>query len=187
MAEIFFTSDTHFGHTNIIKHCNRPYTCKEEMDEDIVKKWNDRVSKNDIVYHLGDVTWYGPKGAEILGRLKGTKHLMLGNHDSLRVIGNYFEDILDYKRLCPRNNLQLILMHYPIQSWHLKERGSIHLHGHTHGNIDNTGLLRFDIGVDCCNMAPISLDEVLKLAEAEIERREIQREQDIARRIEEGS
>lgn len=76
-------SDTHCGHENIIKYCNRPYKNAAHMDEDLVQRWNNRVKPGDIVYHLGDVGMnkgdeYLPK---IIARLNGKKILILGNHD----------------------------------------------------------------------------------------------------------
>ena len=77
---IYFTSDLHFSHTNVIDFCERPFKTIEEMDEHIIKKWNKRVKDCDIVYVLGDVQWFIKK-TDILPRLKGTKILIRGNHD----------------------------------------------------------------------------------------------------------
>ena len=76
-------SDTHFGHENIIKYCNRPFSSVEEMDARMIKLWNNVVKKNDIVYHLGD---FGVGNKEyiskIVSKLNGRIFLILGNHDS---------------------------------------------------------------------------------------------------------
>lgn len=83
MSKTFFTSDTHFGHSNIIRYCNRPYNSVEEMDEDLIKRWNAIVKKDDIVYHLGDFSFYMTKEkvSSIVRRLNGTIYLIKGNHD----------------------------------------------------------------------------------------------------------
>jgi calcineurin-like phosphoesterase family protein len=162
MSETFFTSDTHFDHLNIIKFCNRPYTYPnvEEMNQGLEEQWNKRVGPKDMVWHLGDVRW---KNFD-LHRLNGIKYLVAGNHDSKRALSQYFVEIHDYVEL--RNHYQgksIMMMHYPIESWNGKYHGSIHFHGHTHGTLDNSGLLRFDVGVDCFNMAPVTLDEIWQL------------------------
>ena len=78
----FFTSDLHFGHENVIPLCNRPFSSAEEMDEFLIEKWNKSVHRNDNVYLLGDVIFRSTKSPEYyLDRLKGEKHLIIGNHD----------------------------------------------------------------------------------------------------------
>lgn len=79
---IFFTSDLHLGHANVICHCNRPFASVEEMDETLIRNWNQRVKTNDTVYVLGDLMFRNQKPPEeYLDRLKGRKHLITGNHD----------------------------------------------------------------------------------------------------------
>lgn len=173
MSETFYSSDTHFGHANIIKHCNRPFSSVEEMNEGLVKAWNDTVTPQDTVYHLGDVTW----GYFDINRLNGTKILILGNHDKEREIGKYFDEVhyyLELKKILPKGK-SLQLMHYPIESWNGKFHGSLHLHGHTHGTLDNTGLTRFDVGVDCWDMKPVHLDQILELVPKRKEEAEVAR------------
>jgi len=82
--KIFAIADTHFGHSNIIKYCNRPFASVEEMDAALIKNWNETVSNNDIVLHLGDVCVGGGKerAKEIISRLNGKKILIMGNHDN---------------------------------------------------------------------------------------------------------
>lgn len=84
--KIFLIGDCHFGHRNIIKYCNRPFNNVEEMTEGLIKNWNSVVSKNDIVYVVGDFALCGKqKIIEIGNRLNGRKRLILGNHDGASI------------------------------------------------------------------------------------------------------
>ena len=168
MNTIFFTSDHHFGHKGIIKHAKRPFASVEEMNETLILRWNEKVKKNDIVYHLGDIgLMASSKLAEILERLNGKIHLIKGNHDDLnRNCKERFEWIKDYHELkLPDpdsvNNQLIVMMHYPLMTWKGKYSGSFHLFGHSHGKLKgfnrNTAL---DVGVDCHNFYPISYEEV---------------------------
>ena len=163
MSNTFFTSDTHFNHANILKFCpdSRLFSKIEEMNEGLVKNWNSVVSPSDTIWHLGDVMW----GQFDINRLNGEKHLIIGNHDNFNLLRGFFKSIQPYhelKGMIPKTRA-LALMHYPIESWNGKYHGSIHLHGHTHNTLDNSGLLRFDVGVDCWEMKPISIEDVLAL------------------------
>jgi len=86
MAKDFFIADTHFGGENIIRYENRPFANAAEMDEKLIENWNRIVEKEDTVYVLGDFSDYADakKEAEILGKLNGTKILVMGNHDTHR-------------------------------------------------------------------------------------------------------
>jgi calcineurin-like phosphoesterase family protein len=81
MSKLFFTSDTHYGHANVIKYCNRPFRDVEEMREVLINSWNAAVSPGDTVIHMGDFSFHEREVASVLPRLNGTKHLVLGNHD----------------------------------------------------------------------------------------------------------
>lgn len=79
----FVIGDTHFGHSNIIKYCNRPFRDVEEMDRVLIKNWNETVSNHDIVIHLGDFAFCARERAkEICSQLNGKKILIKGNHDN---------------------------------------------------------------------------------------------------------
>ena len=167
------TSDTHFGHTNIIKYCNRPYENSEEMDEDIIKKHNSAVGPDDLVIHLGDVAFTGQDRINyLMSRLNGNKLLILGNHDHRKALGKFFnQGIFEYLVVSRGKKERYVLMHYPIESWDRKHHGVPHLHGHCHGTIDNSGLLRFDMGVDCWDMNPVNLEElndIIKLKSSDL-------------------
>lgn len=81
----FFIADTHFGDGNILRYENRPFTCVEEMDRELVRRWNDAVGEEDMVFHLGDFSSLGEEeDRQLLSRLHGKKVLVLGNHDRHR-------------------------------------------------------------------------------------------------------
>lgn len=81
MSQIYFSSDHHFFHNNVIKYCNRPYSSVEEMNQDFIQKWNSVVKPEDTVWYLGDFSLGKNAVREITPRLNGSKHLVVGNHD----------------------------------------------------------------------------------------------------------
>lgn len=167
---IFYTSDTHFGHFNILKHCNRPYADVATMNEDLIQKWNKVVKPEDTVYHLGDFAFR--QTGDLLptfNRLNGTKYHISGNHDNSQVfdlpwagkfIYNEMTDFVDGKKYF------VVLMHYPIQEWNGQHKGSIHLHGHIHSTPEYSSCEkianRFDVGVDQRNGYPVTLKQLLE-------------------------
>jgi calcineurin-like phosphoesterase family protein len=166
---IFFTSDHHFGHANIIRFCNRPFRDTTEVEEELVRRWNERVGPNDEVYHLGDFALGQREQAErILDRLNGTKYLILGNHDSAASnCRNKFKWIKEYHELkvpdaeCPNGVRRIVLFHYAMRVWRSDFRGTWHLYGHSHNNLpEKDDSLSFDIGVDANDFYPLSYAEV---------------------------
>lgn len=135
MPNVFLTSDTHFGHVNICKFTNydgspvRPWDSVEEMDEEMVKRWNETVGPKDKVYHLGDVV-INRRALATLDRLNGDKVLIKGNHDifPLKDYVKYFRDIRGYHVLDG-----MILSHIPVSKGSIARFGT-NIHGHTHGN-----------------------------------------------------
>ena len=83
---IWFTSDLHLSHTNVLKHSNRPFASIEQMNEEIIKKWNRKVAQNDVIYVLGDVcwNWNSKQINETFSKMNGIKYLVIGNHDKLK-------------------------------------------------------------------------------------------------------
>lgn len=165
---IYFTSDLHLGHQNIIKLTNRPFDSVEQMNETLIKLWNQTVSKKDIVYILGDFFFKTPleKTHEIIKSLHGRKILIKGNHD-MKYDEELFEEICDFKVL--KYNKQIfVLMHYPLLEWPHFYRGAIHLHGHQHNPSDynkymkEQGIKRYDVGVDANMYKPVSIDEIIE-------------------------
>ena len=136
---IYYTSDLHFGHKNIIKYENRPFKDIEEMEYELIKRWNNKVKSNDDhIYILGDFAFKGSNLSidhinEIVDNLKGKKHLIIGNHDqfinSIHFKERLWEEVVPYKEIIDRSdivimnkadlieNRNIILCHYPIENW----------------------------------------------------------------------
>jgi calcineurin-like phosphoesterase family protein len=163
---IYFTSDTHFGHKNILRYCpDRPFNSVDEMDRKMVDLWNKQVLPNDDVYHLGDFTFYNDLDnlQSILDSLNGKIHLILGNHDEEDFLKatNRFSSIQNYLELNMSKKTRLVLFHYPISEWRNKHRDWIHFHGHSHGNMPKWGN-RYDVGVDATKIyRPASFEEIM--------------------------
>lgn len=169
MKNIFFSSDHHFGHKNVIKYSARPFSSVEEMDETMILRWNEKVSDDDHVYHLGDVGLSSSgKLRNILDRLNGKIYLIKGNHEkSAEACHARFEWIKDYHELYieddgfEKGRQMIVLFHYALREWNASHWGSYHLYGHSHGTLpDHTDSLSFDIGVDCHDFYPLSYEEV---------------------------
>ena len=168
---IFFTSDTHFCHTAILKYCKRDFPSIDKHDEELIYRWNYVVRKKDIVFHLGDFC-LAPKKKwiEIRRQLNGRIYLIKGNHDrsSNSFYQEYFEDVKEYWRRkiqYPGGIIKVVLCHYPIESWDGRYRGTIHLHGHVHARNDPNEYrsipLRMNVSVDFHSYAPISINDIV--------------------------
>ena len=135
MPAVYLTSDTHFGHAGVCHFTNsdgskmRPWTDPDEMDEEMVKRWNETVRPNDKVYHLGDVVM-NRKSLKIMSRLNGDKVLIRGNHDIFRDddYREYFRELRAYHVM---NGM--ILSHIPLHPESLGRFG-VNIHGHLHSN-----------------------------------------------------
>ncbi len=187
MPATFLVSDTHFGHVGVCKFTHpddpsvklRPWDTPEEMDEEMIRRWNDRVRPNDKVYHLGDVV-INRKALPTLARLNGDKVLIRGNHDIFRdtEYREYFRELRAYHVL---NGM--ILSHIPVHEASLGRFG-VNIHGHLHatrvkkawGVAARTGEVLYgsepDVRYHCVcveqtDFAPILLEDVYKRIEAE--------------------
>lgn len=182
---IFFTSDTHFWHDNIIKYCNRPFASSEEMNETIIKNWNAVVKPNDIVFHLGDFCFCSAeKFNEIFDRLNGRIYLIIGNHDWKNLKAGMFKKFEGvYQQMAIRiNKRHIYLNHFPFLCYSGSWRGvdaTWQLFGHVHssaanaGGLDNQRLVnlfptQYDVGVDNNNYTPVSFEQVSKIIETQM-------------------
>ena len=152
---VWFTSDIHFGHKNILKFCKRPFATVEEMDETLIRRWQETVEPGDAVYVVGDFSFYrAPKTNDILKQLPGQKFLIKGNHDHSKALKKTlgWTWVRDYYELKVEGQL-IVLCHYAFEVWRDSHKGSWHLHGHSHGTIKPRGL-RMDVGVDHIGYEP---------------------------------
>jgi len=159
---MYFTADTHFGHANLCGKLatSRPFPDIETHDETLVARWNETVSPDDEVWHLGDFAHrcHPKRMAEIFDRLNGKKNLVKGNHDNGATLSLKWESVHEILEFSPEG-LWLVCCHYPFRSWPGMEHGAIHLHGHSHGNCPAEGRM-LDVGVDCHGFRPVSLDAI---------------------------
>jgi calcineurin-like phosphoesterase family protein len=163
---IWFTSDTHYDHANIIKYSKRPFADVEEMNEALVVAWNAVVRPGDTVYHLGDFGCVKDpaRAGRFASRLMGDKYLVWGNHDrklrSRREFTDHWVQCFDLHEDVFAGQ-RAVLCHYAMRTWNASHRGSYQLHGHSHGSLPKLpGYRQLDVGVDCWNYAPVSFDEI---------------------------
>lgn len=181
---IYFTSDWHFFHDRILDfHARRKElfgTDIKEVTEKMILLWNNTVSKKDTVYILGDLS-FGTveQKRKLFNRLNGNKVLILGNHDSIPTEQRcFFNHISQIKNMAFKKsnipelsgNMEIIMCHFPMYRWEHCNKGSIMLHGHCHGKIDqdnklmceHEGLIRIDVGLDG-ELANYNLVSITKL------------------------
>ena len=178
IEKTFFTSDTHFGHTNIIKYCARPFANTEEMDKVLIENWNNKVPKDSLVYHLGDFAWGNISYWErIREQLNGEIILIFGNHDE-KYLNNkrmykLFKEVTPQKKIW-FDKICIYMNHYPFLCFGGSYKGlnaTWQLFGHVHSNprsekgLDHKRLVncfptQYDVGVDNNNFTPISFDEL---------------------------
>lgn len=161
-SKIFFTSDTHFGHENIIEYDKRPFKDADEMDKCLIDNWNSKVKmKNTQIYHLGDFAYKSRYAIEYyLNRLYGQVHIIFGNHDDKGA--RRFKDLFltaQEMAYISINDQRMTLYHYAQRTWRNSHYGSWQLFGHSHGRMDPWGK-SFDVGVTPNNYTPLSFEEV---------------------------
>lgn len=131
----YFISDLHLGHENMA--IKRGFSCADEMNEHIIKSWNEIVNKKDTVYCLGDLTMERSIFYPLLDRLKGYKKIILGNHDKPQHIPEllkYVNNVASMKYLKDKNFGNIIFTHAPIHPCELEYRYTLNIHGHVHLN-----------------------------------------------------
>ena len=178
---IYYISDLHFKDQFIFEVCSRPFIDLKEMEEQIVKRWNDKVKDEDVVYILGDISKEDDSSSlGIFKELKGHKHLIVGNHDHLILEDikkeNIFESI-KYIDLIDDNNRLVCICHYPLMDWPEMSRGAYLIYGHIHNKTPKNGhiykmmkdyyknLPAYNCSIDVCGFEPRTLDELIHLKE----------------------
>ena len=184
LQKVFFTSDLHFGHENVLRFDNRPFASVEEMDAELVRRWNEKVGKGDLVYVLGDLIWKSRNGDahNLIRSLNGQIILIKGNHD--RFLHNAqakaaLAGIKDYDDICVTledgSVRRCILSHYFIPFYNGHRHQAIHLHVHSHftaeadlelkmaTELNESGFKNeiYNVGCMYWDYAPVTLDEIL--------------------------
>jgi len=191
VRKVFFTSDTHFGHRNIIRYCNRPFESVSEMGRELIRRWNAVVREEDEVWHLGDFSlsadvervrsWFGQLNGAYINLLALYDH-----HDGYWLRELHKGAMYQFGPVFPwytrsggvvvlyppivtgvYEEVTLALSHFPMRDWDRKRHGALHLHGHSHGRVRSLKHA-LDVGVDTplANYAPISLERILEILEA---------------------
>lgn len=175
---IFFTSDLHLGHENIVLKSRLQFSDIAEMDEYIIQQWNRKVGSQDEVYILGDFSFRAKTPvADYLSRLKGRKHLIIGNHDAswmkhMPDAEQYFESI-EMMKLLKYQKKMLTLCHYPMLEWPMSRYSdagaSFLIHGHIHDctTLDAYAVIKerlphaLNCGVDINHFEPVTFEELV--------------------------
>lgn len=185
-SKVFFTSDTHFYHDNIIHYCRRPFKDAAHMDEVLIENWNNTVGTDDIVFHLGDFSYGGSaEWTRVLNRLNGNIYLIIGNHDMKNLRKGYYHHFVDVQQqmYIVVDGQKLLLNHYPMLTYGWAYRDVWQLFGHVHSgplNISPTqGVdiprlkmlmpMQYDVGVDNNNFKPVSFAKVKSIIEKQID------------------
>lgn len=165
MPQCWFTADTHMGHFNIIKYCKRPFKSVEEMNETIIKRFNEVLRPGDLLYHLGDVSYSTYDWKSFFGRLRTKEiHLVWGNHDKYMQkqckgkLPAGIRSVADLRHITV-DRQSVMLCHYAMRTWPDIGRGGIQLYGHSHGQLPGVGR-QMDVGVDTNEFRPWSWDEI---------------------------
>lgn len=172
---VWFTSDLHFSHANVIKYSNRPFKDVKEMNEAMILKWNTVVKPGDRVYVLGDASFDSEENTlKILKRLMGQKYLIYGNHDKKvirksKILQDQFvwcrdlETIKISDKTAYEGKQRIVLCHYAMRVWEKSHFGAWQLYGHSHGNLkDDPNALQLDVGVDNWGYTPVSYETIKK-------------------------
>lgn len=181
-TKIFFTSDPHFGHKNILNFCHRPFSNTKEMEKSLIENWNSVVGKEDIAFILGDVMWFEARSEckKTLEKLNGKEiHIIPGNHDKLGTF-EYLSDRFIIHDSCVtcwiktyNGTNQVFLCHFPLATWPHFESNALHFFGHIHSGplsdnrVDIPGqdlMLKtgkcYDVGCDNNNYTPIEIRDI---------------------------
>lgn len=179
--ETYFTSDLHLGHENVVASCGRPYSSVEEMNEDLIERWNKKVKPCDEVYILGDLSYRSKEHiSAYLKRMAGKKHLLIGNHDvkwlkNVPDTSQYFETV-EYMTVIKQGKNLITLCHYPMLEWNRSRYAKVQsgstswlIHGHIHNSISCDAYhyikehlpCALNAGVDINGFKPVSFEELL--------------------------
>lgn len=181
---IYYISDIHFSDQRVFDKCNKPFEDLDDYKNEIIKRWNNKVSQNDTVYVLGDISDGVDKNSiTIFNKLNGTKHLIVGNHDEPileEIVESRAFESVQFIKLIDDGNRKVCLCHYPLMDWMEFSRDGYHVYGHVHNktNLNNHAYVEikkyyknkraFNASVDVTNYEPVTLDEMISLKEVNV-------------------
>ena len=151
----WFTADEHYGHKNILKYTNRPFSSLEEMEDVLISRHQEVVKKGDIIIHAGDFMWTNKRyvAERFLEKLNGTNFVLKGSHDNwIPIMSPYI-----WEKQIQQDFI--VVCHYAMRAWARSHYNSWQLHGHSHGGLNPIGK-QYDIGVDNNNFYPISYEQL---------------------------
>ncbi len=177
---IYYIADTHFKDQTIFDKCKRPFQSVQEFEDMVVSNWNKKITDNDTVYILGDIGSDDKSSIDIFRRLKGHKHLIVGNHD-LEIL-EYIKTSLIFESikfidLIEDSGYKVCVCHYPLMDWMEFTRNGYFVYGHVHNKTPLNGIAykqikdyykdkpAFNCGVDVTGYTPVTLKEMIKLKE----------------------
>ena len=187
MSEVWLTSDSHFGHRNILKYHRHEFLSEQEqenimldvdfevsrrsadlMDNTIIDNINSMVGPNDTLWHLGDFTYKSEASLKSYrNRIRCNNiNFIMGNHDNREEIldSGCFNEVYDLHEACFPGGIRIVLCHYAMKIWPKSHRGALHLFGHSHGSLDEDPFSKsMDVGLDTNNYLPYNLTTVLEL------------------------
>ena len=150
--KFWFTADTHLGHENIISYCRRPFKSLAHMDRELIRRWNERVAEEDVVYHLGDFAFGDPQSH--LDQLNGQIILIRGNHDRRNRVGSLLESAV-----IRHGGWDIWMCHEPKAVYKMNFCG----HVHNHWRIQRRGPHTIvNVGVDVWGFRPVDINEISK-------------------------
>jgi len=157
----FFTSDTHFGDTRILRSAKRPFATIAAHDAHILARWTETVGPDDEIWHLGDFApgYDADAVGALLRDLPGRKHLVTGNNDDAATRTHpLWASVHDYIELV-EDDVLCILCHYALRTWNKIGKGSLDLHGHSHNMLKPVNR-QYDVGVDAWEFTPVTLAQM---------------------------
>ena len=165
-VRVWLSGDFHDGHYNIINYCNRPFKDVHEMRETILNNFNSVVESDDIVFFLGDIGMNEQIADEILGKMNGKIHFILGNHDKscMQAIKKHSETVSDLID-AEIDGQPITMCHYAMRVWHKSHFDAPQIYAHSHGRLPPIGK-QWDVGVDNNGFKPLSYNDLKHIMES---------------------
>lgn len=159
---IWFISDTHFGHEKIVPYCRQQFSSLAEMEDVIVARWNESVRPADLVYHLGDFAWSVKDAKRIRPLLNGSIRLIVGNHDDIPAIvsAGLFQRVQMWRNF---SEIGVTASHIPLRRDQIRH-GGLNIHGHVHGKTDGLEDCYLDLSVESTGFRPVNYDAIAEWA-----------------------